>query len=450
MSIKTVSASCQSVFRVVAVFALVVCAFIALPGAYAAEESTSEEQTVEDRLKELEERLAEVEETEDAEDAEKAEKKDERAWYDIIKIKGDLRLRYEGFNWPNHFDDGRRDRFRYRLRLGFLAALHEKLDLGIELRSGNFRDAVSDNVSFDGAGTKDEIAIAQAFAHYRPVKDFWVRAGKFSPKKLWHVADLQWDDDAVVNGLMLAYDHSGSGLVEHADVRGYVFALEESSSGEDSFWYGFQGGPTFELTDTNSLLVGVGYDQITNPEQVAKNSTGFTDDALFGGNAVTNLVIFDINGDAQALVSDFEIGTFYAEWKNSASKAWPVKASLYLYKNFGAGDEFGIDPTVGPSSRSRGTDNDTGWFFRLQVGDYKKFKQIAVRYSRYDSKPDALFYAFTQSDTIRASNVAANRFDFRIGMPLKGFINVTWYNARPKTGGDDVMNRWQFDYIFRF
>jgi hypothetical protein len=75
---------------------------------------------------------------------------------------------------------------------------------------------------------------------------------------------------------------------------------------------------------------------------------------------------------------------------------------------------------------------------------------MAFRYSRYDSKPDALFYAFTQSDTIRASNVEANRFDFRIGMPIKSFINVTWYNARPKAGGDDVMNRWQFDYIFRF
>ena len=75
---------------------------------------------------------------------------------------------------------------------------------------------------------------------------------------------------------------------------------------------------------------------------------------------------------------------------------------------------------------------------------------MAFRYSRYDSRPDAMFYAFTQSDTIRGSNVDAHRFDFRLGMPLKSYINVTYYNARPKAGGDDVMNRWQFDYIFRF
>jgi len=444
MSNPHVSVSYRSALRVAAVFALTVGALIALPGAYAAETDT-DEMTVEERLEALEKQAKESEE------AEKAEKSTAKSWADKIEILGDLRLRYEGFYWPDKFDDDRRDRFRYRLRLGFKAHLHETLNLGIELRSGNFRDAVSDNTSFDGAGTKDEIAIAQAFVNYRPVKDFWVQAGKSSPKKLWHVSDMAWDDDAVVNGLILAYDRSRDGFIKQADVRGYGFVLEESGSGHDSYWLGFQGGPTFSLSKKNSLLIGAGYDHVTNPVEVAKNSSGFNDDALFGGNAVTNLVIFDINGEAQDLVSDFRIVNLYAEWKYKASKQWPLKASLFYYKNLGAGDEFGIDPTTeGASSLSKGTDNDTGFYFRLQVGDYKKFKQMAFRYSRYDSKPDALFYAFTQSDTIRASNVEANRFDFRIGMPLKGYINVTWYNARPKTGDDSTMDRWQFDYIFRF
>ena len=439
------SAPHRYAFRWVVVLALAIWALVALPGAQAAQESEPGDPDWEERLSDLEARVDKVEGTE------KAEEGDKTAWYEKMKIKGDLRLRYEGFSWPNNFDDGRRDRFRYRLRLGFFFDLHEKLDLGIELRSGNFRDPVSDNTSFDNSSTKDEIAIAQAFVHYKPLQAFWVRAGKYSPKKLWHVSDLAWDDDVVVNGLMLAYDRSRGGLVKQADVRGYAFALEESGSGDDSYWFGLQGGPTFGLNKTNSLLVGAGYDQVTNPVQVAKNSEGFTDDALFGGNGVTNLIIFDIDGEPVDLVSEFRTVTLYTEWKNKASKTWPVKASLFFYKNLGAGSELGIDPTTeGQSSLSAGDDNDTGWFFRLQVGDYKKFKQMAFRYSRYDSKPDALFYAFTQSDTIRASNVEANRFDFRIGMPLKSYINVTWYNAKPKTGFDDTMDRWQVDYIFRF
>ena len=445
MADQLVSAPHRHAFRSVVVLALAVWALGALPGAQAAQESEPGDSDWEERLSDLEARVDEVEGTDTAEE------EDKNAWYEKTKIKGDLRLRYEGFSWPNNFDDGRRDRFRYRLRLGFFFDLHKKLDLGIELRSGNFRDPVSDNTSFDNSSTKDEIAIAQAFVHYKPLQAFWVRAGKYSPKKLWHVSDMAWDDDAVVNGLMLAYDRSRDGLVKQADVRGYAFALEESGSGDDSYWFGLQGGPTFGLNETNSLLVGAGYDQVTNPVQVAENSEGFSDDALFGGNAVTNLIIFDINGDPVDLVSEFKTVTLYTEWKNKASKTWPVKASLFFYKNLGAGTELGIDPTTeGQSSLSTGEDNDTGWFFRLQVGDYKKFKQMAFRYSRYDSKPDALFYAFTQSDTIRASNVEANRFDFRIGMPLKSYINVTWYNAKPKTGFDDTMDRWQVDYIFRF
>jgi hypothetical protein len=440
MSDPHVSVSFRFALRVAAVFALTIGALLALPGAYAAETDT-EEMTVEERLEALEKQVKE---------SEKAEKSTAKSWADKIEILGDLRLRYEGFYWPGQYDDSRRDRFRYRLRLGLKAHLHEKLNLGIELRSGNSRDPVSDNETFDGGGSKSEIAIAQAWVNYRPIKDFWVQAGKSSPKKLWHVSDMAWDDDAVVNGVILAYDRSRDGFVKQADIRGYGFILEESGSGHDSYWLGFQGGPTFSLTKTNSLLVGAGYDHITNPVDVAKNAPGFTDDAIFGGNSVTNLVIFDVNGDAVDLVSDFRIVNLYAEWKNNVSRQWPLKASLFYYKNLSAGDEFGIDPTVGESSLSKGTDNDTGWFFRFQVGDYKKFKQMAFRYARYDSKPDALFYAFTQSDTIRASNVEANRFDFRIGMPLKGYINVTWYNARPKTGDDDPMDRWQFDYIFRF
>ena len=225
MSNPHVSVSYRSAIRVAAVFALTIGALMALPGVHAAETDT-EEMTVEERLEALEKQAKETkeaEETEEAEEAEEAKKSTAKSWIDKIEILGDLRLRYEGFNWPNKFDDGRRDRFRYRLRLGFKAHLHETLNLGIELRSGNFRDPVSDNTSFDAAGTKDEIAIAQAFVNYRPVKDFWVQAGKSSPKKLWHVSDMAWDDDAVVNGAIVAYDRSRDGFIKQADVRGYGF-----------------------------------------------------------------------------------------------------------------------------------------------------------------------------------------------------------------------------------
>ena len=36
------------------------------------------------------------------------------------------------------------------------------------------------------------------------------------------------------------------------------------------------------------------------------------------------------------------------------------------------------------------------------MGDYKQKFQPMFRYTRYYSEPDAIFYVFTQSDTLRA------------------------------------------------
>jgi hypothetical protein len=97
-----------------------------------------------------------------------------------------------------------------------------------------------------------------------------------------------------------------------------------------------------------------------------------------------------------------------------------------------------------------GEDHDTAYFARIQVGDYKKLWQPCFRYSYYSSEPDALFFAWPQSDTNRQSNVEAHRVDFRLGGPKKSYVNVTYYRTEPNFGEDTVLNRWQVDYIIRF
>jgi hypothetical protein len=172
---------------------------------------------------------------------------------------------------------------------------------------------------------------------------------------------------------------------------------------------------------------------------------------------VTNL-IDPATGD---LVSDFDVASLFAVWKNKSSKKWPVKVSLFFYKNLGAESATGgiyqgeldggvlvVDEIVAEDLVS--DENDSAYYARIQVGDYKKPGRMAFRYTRYDSKPDAMFYAWVQSDTKRGTNVEGNRVDFRIGMPKKAYINVTWYNTDWKYGDDPTMDRWQFDYIFKF
>jgi hypothetical protein len=381
---------------------------------------------------------------------------DKRQWFEKLKFGGDLRLRYEGFDWEDKFDDDRRDRFRYRLRFGISAAISEKLKVGVQLRSGNPDNPHSDNQSFDGGFDKDEISIAEVFVRYQPNDVFGITGGKFSPKKLWLVSDLQWDDDVVVEGAMESFEFKGSGgVLKSFQINAYQFVLEESSSSGDAYLIGAQIRPVFTINDKNQLTAGVGFHHYTRPEKVVALTLGGRLDTEPDG-VVTNL-LFDPDpvdpDNPLELVSDFEVLNAFAEWKNKASKRWPVKVSLFYYVNTGAEDRVGSifdsDGDVVVADLN-GKDQDTGYFARIQIGDYKKPGQVSIRLTRYDSEPDAMFYAWTQSDTRRGSNVDGHRFDVRVGMPLKGHMDFTYYRTDWKVGEDTTMNRWQLDYTFTF
>jgi hypothetical protein len=369
------------------------------------------------------------------------EEQEPKAWYDRMQIYGDLRLRYEGFLKENEFDEGRRDRFRYRLRAGLRISVIDAIRLGIQLRSGNPQNPVSDNQSFDGGFDKDRFSIAEVYADFTPSKSFSVIAGKFPHRNLWSVSDLHWDYDVVVAGALQSIQFGGAeGGLKSIGVSVYQYVLDESSLNIDSYIFGGQIRPSFRFGAKNELEIGAGFDYFVNPQSVAN----LTLSGALAGNFMTNLVDQDFQ-----LISDFHILNLLGVWENNSSSRWPLKASLYYYKNFGAknmvGTETGITDALGNAS-----ENDTAFFGRVEVGGYSKLYQLQFRYSYYYSEPDGLFYAYLQSDTRRASNLDGHRLDVRLGMPARTYFNFTWYNTRPKLGEDSTMNRWQFDYVIRF
>ncbi len=350
------------------------------------------------------------------------------SWTDRFRVKGDLRLRYEGFSKDGSYDGGRRDRFRIRLRAGFTATITDWMAAGLQLRNGDPADPVSNNTSFDGAFQFKEFNLSEGYLQIRPGKAFGMIAGKFDAKKWWTVSDMQWDDDVTVEGLMTnTVLARGNGAFRKLDLAAYGYLLEESKEGPDANLYGGQLRSAFRLGDHHTLHAGVGFDWWVNPQQVVD----LTLSGKLKGNKVTNFL--DEDG---RLVSDFEILNVFVTYTNTADRRWPVKLKLFYYKNTGA--------------RGIAADQDTAFFGRLQVGDYKKPWQVAFRYSYYLSEPDALFYVFTQSDTSRASDLRAHRLDLRIGAWAKSYFNITWYNTRPSFRQDTTLNRWQLDYIVKF
>jgi hypothetical protein len=384
--------------------------------------------------------------------AEEGEEKKTK-WYDKVDFGGDFRLRYEGFQWDGHFDEDKRHRFRYRFRIGATVDVLEKLELGFQLRSGNPNNPLSDNQTFDEGFSKGSISIAQAYVAYQATEWFKITGGKFRPKGLWTATDMEWDDDITVEGALENFEWKPGGLKRLA-VNLYQFVLNESGSGRDSYLLGGQIAPVFRLGEANELAVGASYESLSNPSAVA--GLYFDGDLDIDSGYVTNFV----DPDSGELISDFDIGNLFLEWKNKSIEGWPFKLTVFYFKNFGAGSSVGailpVDaafPVVDPGdmlTTGNPSDNDTGLFARIQFGGYKEPGDVEVRLSRYDSEPDAMFFAWAQSDTRRSSNVDGYRADVRIGMPKKGFINITYYRTDWTLGDDTTMNRWQFDYTFKF
>ena len=321
---------------------------------------------------------------------EKVTAKDDEKWYDRFDFRGDLRLRTEIFWVEGISPNDRRGRFRARIRPGIYTDITDWMDVGLQLRSGDPLDPVSDNSTFDGGFSLIPISISEGFAGLHPTDWLDLTFGKFDANKKWVVTDMQWDDDVTVEGAMEEFSFGPL----KADL--YQYILEESKSEKDAYVLGGQAYGIFGSDSIGTFKVGMGYDNWYRPQLVAD----LTLSGKLHGNKVTNLL-----DDEDQLISGFEIVNGFVNWTWAKNERWPIKLHLFGYYNTGA--------------RGLGKEYDTGYFARVEVGGYKEPYQMMFRFSRYYSEPDALFYVFAQSDTTMASDVDGYRLDIRMGFVKK-------------------------------
>jgi len=345
----------------------------------------------------------------------------EEKWYDRIDFKGDLRLRAEFFRVEGISPTDNRDRFRARIRPGIYTKVTDWMEVGLQLRSGDPLDPVSDNSTFDGGFGLIPISISEGFAAFHRNDWLGVTLGKFDAKKKWVVSDMQWDDDVTVEGAMEEFRFGP------LKANLYQYILEEAKDKKDAHLLGGQVYGKFGSDNVGSFKVGMGYDSWHRPQLVAD----LTLNGELHGNRVTNLL-----DDEGQLISDFEIVNGFFNWSWTKIERWPIEFYAYGYSNTGA--------------KGLGKEYDTGYFLRLQVGDYKKKGQMMFRASRYYSEPDAVFYVFAQSDTTMASDVDGYRLDFRLGYVKRSYFNITWYHTKPVYSLFPDMDRLQVDYIIVF
>lgn len=154
--------------------------------------TASPQNTVDDRIKKLDERLTK---------------------FGPFRFSGDFRLRFDGTfresepNSPAGFaplTHVQNARMRYRLRFNFDADINSKLSFHGQLSTGNFADPLSADTDFAHTAVRALVSLSEAWIDYHPNKSFKFQAGRV--QEIFNDnSRFMFDDDVRFNGFNEQY-----------------------------------------------------------------------------------------------------------------------------------------------------------------------------------------------------------------------------------------------------
>ena len=195
--------------------------------------------------------------------AKAAKEQTKRAWTDRISVFGDLRGRFEAFNYERTGGSDLDDRYRgrYRARLGVNAKIVSRASVtlamntnGADPRSGN--QTLGSGNDFD----KDEFRLDLAYATVSPFADgelpgvdngyLGFDVGKVKNPFIWKqlgIDNLLFDNDLNPEGANLRIAGNAGPLALFAN--GGVYAIDENSAAKDPLLTGAQAGASIKVLD---------------------------------------------------------------------------------------------------------------------------------------------------------------------------------------------------------
>ena len=408
-------------------------------------------------------------------EVETAEKKDFKAqvksstpWLEGLTAKGDVRLRYEGFERENE-DSSDRNRYRFRVRWGLEKKLNDEWKAGFRLATGTgTNEATSTNVTFDGEFGLKQIFIDQAYGIYTPtarVKEWMpavdkveIGAGKVAnPYNDKWATTIIWDGDVTPEGIYQAIDFKIADVGEEGSWKWHnllgQFVVDEDSnlSPGDVEMLAFGTGTTYSWKKGHDVSFKFTYYdwqdyiqfQKTNPSSLASS---------FGGN------------DRE--VDDFKVLNFYAD-ANFEVPTWWGRQNLKLFGDYahnaglqegGSTDEELRNPDL------RG-DSDDAFSLGATLGAAKEQGEWTLTYEYLYIEPNAVVGNFAESDLgVGYANNQGHRLSWKY-MILKNleFNATAWLveridktiltygsaDLRPN-GDDDQLLRTQVDFVYKF
>lgn len=422
---------------------------------------------VEDRLKKVEGRLAEL---------------------GAIKFSGDIRLRSESFfGLTNNLASGSnpaalgnelspRHRMRMRARLAIRGSISDEFDWGLRIASGSFGDNISTNQTLTDFFNRKPFALDQAFVTYKPKKAPGLRlqGGKFEPP--WTATELTIDSDLMVEGFNESYSRGfkksalkdltfvawqlpflerNSAFVRNAD--GTVNIQQSNRGGRDLAFYGAQFRARFEPSSKVALNLSIADlyfsgTQFISPVQVfgsqlqlpvtitlpgggtVTSQVSIPRDFLVAGNAnlgLTNASNNATNRDGR-LASGFNLIDMIARLELKHSKRFPVAIILDFVTNTQTHDVV----TAGPGGADLILPNNenNGFWGEVQVGQTRARGDMLFGYTFMRIEKDAVLTPFNMSDITQQSDMRGHRFAFSYAADPRVVFTVTGIVTERPTG----------------
>jgi len=313
-----------------------------------------------------------------------------------LKFTGDLRLRYEAFDYTSGSaaETDPQNRFRFRLRTGLEKKFNDEWKAGFALASGGTTgDVTSTNTTFDSNFIPKDIYIDKAFATYTPnwgkkgpIEKTEITGGKFKNPFENGSSDMVWDRDVSPEGIYEKFDFR---ILDTESIKatGWFtagqFVLNEDSGtaggNADAELYAYQFGvnPKFKVPGMEKPL---GWTSAVSWYDYSDYAVSSNFGTLARGNT-------NGTGDATQLdAKDFGVIEFYNEL-NIPVAGIPVRPFVDVARNMSE---------KAPISSAGG--QDMAWALGLTLGKAKEKGEWEVGYTYKNIEANSVVGAFNDSD----------------------------------------------------
>ncbi len=182
------------------------------------------------------------------------------AWVQNIKLKGDLRLRYQYKHDQSTTAYAKDTQIgRVRVRLGLESKINEKLFAGIGIATNSGGDPRSTNITFgdknSGYSTKMEVRLDNAYAKYMPLPWLNLLGGKMLlTDTIWEPTDLIWDTDITPEGGVISFNKKfGENTTVFMNTGVLIETADSDSNADPVMQYVIQPGVSYKLSEKVSI-----------------------------------------------------------------------------------------------------------------------------------------------------------------------------------------------------